>query len=229
MKPHYQIPIVACDEPLVPIPNCFDFPQPHAYQALGAPYGDRSPYWLRREVCDRLCQAQAFLQTEHPQWRLSVFDAYRPIAVQQFMVDYSLQQLLQERGLEGDRLSEAQHQHLLTEVYQFWAPPSPDPATPPPHSTGGAVDLTIVDERGQAIEMGSPIDEMSPRSHPSYFEHRDLAIHAHRQILRHCMHKAGFYQHPNEWWHFSWGDQLWAWQDRQIAPHREAIARYGSV
>jgi D-alanyl-D-alanine dipeptidase len=103
MKPHYQIPIVACDEPLVPISNCFDFPQPHAYQALGAPYGDRSPYWLRREVCDRLCQAQAFLQTEHPQWRLSIFDAYRPIAVQQFMVDYSLQQLLQERGLEGDR------------------------------------------------------------------------------------------------------------------------------
>ncbi|WP_413325826.1 M15 family metallopeptidase [Synechococcus sp. MIT S9503] len=26
------------------------------------------------------------------------------------------------------------------------------------------------------------------------------------------MTEAGFARHPNEWWHFSHGDQLWAWQ-----------------
>ena len=26
------------------------------------------------------------------------------------------------------------------------------------------------------------------------------------------MHQAGFQQHPNEW-HFSHGDQLWAWRE----------------
>ncbi|MFM7652374.1 MAG: D-alanyl-D-alanine dipeptidase, partial [Vulcanococcus sp.] len=26
---------------------------------------------------------------------------------------------------------------------------------------------------------------------------------------------AGFEQHPNEWWHFSYGDQLWAWRAGQ--------------
>jgi D-alanyl-D-alanine dipeptidase len=29
------------------------------------------------------------------------------------------------------------------------------------------------------------------------------------------MGEAGFAQHPGEWWHFSWGDQLWAWRTQQ--------------
>jgi D-alanyl-D-alanine dipeptidase len=29
------------------------------------------------------------------------------------------------------------------------------------------------------------------------------------------MESQGFAQHPNEWWHFSYGDQLWAWQRSQ--------------
>jgi D-alanyl-D-alanine dipeptidase len=37
------------------------------------------------------------------------------------------------------------------------------------------------------------------------------------------MASAGFVQHPNEWWHFSWGDQLWAWRSAATA------ARYGRV
>jgi D-alanyl-D-alanine dipeptidase len=37
------------------------------------------------------------------------------------------------------------------------------------------------------------------------------------------MAAGGFAQHPNEWWHFSWGDQLWA--DRTGEP----IAHYGGV
>ena len=35
------------------------------------------------------------------------------------------------------------------------------------------------------------------------------------------MLKAGFVQHPNEWWHFSYGDQLWAWKNKT------AFAIYG--
>jgi len=29
------------------------------------------------------------------------------------------------------------------------------------------------------------------------------------------MTKFGFTQHPNEWWHFSYGDQLWAWKNKK--------------
>ena len=32
------------------------------------------------------------------------------------------------------------------------------------------------------------------------------------------MTKFGFAQHPNEWWHFSYGDQLWAWKIKSKCP-----------
>ena len=37
------------------------------------------------------------------------------------------------------------------------------------------------------------------------------------------MLKFDFVQHPNEWWHFSYGDQLWAWTNK----NRKAI--YGKT
>jgi D-alanyl-D-alanine dipeptidase len=229
VRPHYQIPIEDCGEPLVPLPlDAFAREDPHPYAKLGAPYGDRSPFMVRQTVLDRLCQAQRYLQQQQP-WRILIFDAYRPLAVQQFMVDYTVAQLVAERHLNRDRLTPAQHQAILDDVYQFWAPPNPDPAMPPPHSTGAAVDITLIDENHHPVAMGSPIDELSPRSYPDHYRHSDhpqaALFHQHRQVLRQVMERAGFCQHPQEWWHFSWGDQRWAWQT-QIQP---AIARYGSV
>ncbi|MCU0569646.1 MAG: D-alanyl-D-alanine dipeptidase [Oculatellaceae cyanobacterium Prado106] len=213
MKPYQKVPIAECGEPLVPIPlDQFSAEQPHPYVKLGAPYGDRSPYFLRQRVLDHLWQAQKLLQQEYPTWRIQIFDAYRPIAVQQFMVDYSFAQLVSDRGLHPDQLTPQQQQKILEEVHQFWAVPNPDPAMPPPHSTGGAIDLTLVDGEGRAIDMGSPIDEMSPRSYPDHFATvPESPFHRHRSLLKQVMLAAGFRQHPQEWWHFSQGDQLWAW------------------
>ena len=231
MKPYQTIPIQDCGEPLVPIPlESFSVVQPHPYQVLGAPYGDRSPYWLRTSVVEALLQAQALLQESQPGWQIQLFDAYRPIPVQRFMVDYTAHELAKQQGLEFTELSDLERHTLLTQVYQFWALPSTDPNTPPPHSTGAAVDITLVDEAGHPVEMGSPIDELSERSYPDYFQQfSDLSsqhIHAHRCQLRQALVLAGFQQHPNEWWHFSKGDQLWAWLSSQVNEQLQ-IAYYG--
>ncbi|MCZ0900835.1 D-alanyl-D-alanine dipeptidase, partial [Microcoleus sp. HI-ES] len=37
----------------------------------------------------------------------------------------------------------------------------------------------------------------------------------------------GFQQHPNEWWHFCLGDQMWAWLTNQNNSGSQLIARYG--
>jgi D-alanyl-D-alanine dipeptidase len=210
MKPYQQIPIVECGEPLTSIPlEQFAVESPHPYEKLGAPYGKASPYYLRQSVLKALLNAQADLQHQHPGWRIQIFDAYRPVAVQQFMVDYTFTEVLQAKGLS---LAESEQQQLALweEVYQFWAVPSPNPATPPPHSTGAAVDVTLVDATGKAVDMGSAIDEISTRSHPNYYTNQpNQPYHTHRQILHDVMHSAGFLRHPNEWWHFSLGDQLW--------------------
>ncbi len=228
-KPYLSISIIDCGEPLVAIPAEFPRVAPHPYAVLGAPYGDRSPYWLRQGVLQRLQRAQFYLRERSAEWELCLFDAYRPVAVQRFMVERSLADLARERGLEPQRLSESEREGLMAEVLQFWALPSDDPADPPPHSTGAAIDLTLRDAAGRHADMGSPIDDMSSRSHPDYYADSttepERTYHAHRLLLRGTMQAAGFHQHPNEWWHFSYGDRLWAWQERQLG--REAIAIYG--
>jgi D-alanyl-D-alanine dipeptidase len=230
-KPYSHIPIQDCGEPLVAIPrDQFAVVQPHPYQALGAPYGVRSPYWLRSGVLTQLHQAKLHLQRQYPGWQLQIFDAYRPVAVQRFMVDYTFRQLATHQGLDPQHLTPDQRQQLWQQVNQFWATPSLDPATPPPHSTGAAVDLTLINEAGYPVDMGSPIDEPSPRSYPDHFAHSpeptEQQAHQHRHLLHQVMTTAGFVRHPNEWWHFSLGDQLWAWQTQ---PDRSPVARYGGV
>ena len=230
MRPYYQIPIIECGEPLVKIPlELFAVESPHPYQRLGANYGGHSPYYLRQSVVENLIQAQNNLQLLYPNWYIQIFDAYRPVAVQQFMVDYSFGEALRERDLTEQELSPQQREDVWKAVYEIWAVPSLDMNTPPPHSTGAAVDITIVNDLGEVVDMGSPIDEMSDRSHPEYYINSNQKYDANRQLLRDVMLKAGFQRNPREWWHFSFGDQMWAWLYNQSHPETVTTARYGRL
>jgi zinc D-Ala-D-Ala dipeptidase len=234
MKPYRQVPIEECHEPLVAIPlELFAIETPHPYMKCGADYDGKSPYYLRQGVLDRVIKAQVGLQHIHPGWQIQIFDAYRPVEVQQYMVDYTFQQTVAERKLDLAKLSEAQIDKIWQDVYTIWAIPSFDLKTPPPHSTGAAIDITLVDERGNLVDMGSPIDEMSDRSRPECFANdRDpmaQTYHHHRQLLCRIMTDVGFIRHPDEWWHFSIGDQLWAWLRDRDKPEPITSAYYGRV
>ncbi len=243
IKPYLQIPIVESGEALVPIPKAqFAHQTPHAYEALGAPYGNTSPYFVREQVLQALQQAQKRLQEQQAHWQIFIFDAYRPVAVQEFMVNHAFQEALDAQNLEREQLTPTQAEDLWEQVLKIWALPSLDPETPPPHSTGGAVDVTLYDRNAQQlIEMGSPIDEMSMRSQPQHFANlaKNLNISEtersqaqtaaqHRQVLNQAMTSAGFQRHLGEWWHFCLGDQMWAWLTRQQADP-DAIAKYGRI
>jgi D-alanyl-D-alanine dipeptidase len=234
LKPYKLIPIQECGEPLVAIPHeTFAFVQPHPYEKLGAPYDDKSPFYVRQRVLERLLQAQHLLQASNCGWKIQIFDAYRPLAVQQFMVEHTFAKVLQQKGLTESELTEPERASILELVYEFWALPDPDLAKPPPHSTGGAVDITLVDATGQVVDMGSAIDELSSRSYPNHFATSKNApeqtYHTHRELLNRVMIQAGFQRHPGEWWHFCYGDQMWAWLMNQTDSTFAAIARYGRV
>lgn len=219
------IPIAECNDPLVGIPaDVFPLTRPHPYAVLGAPYGEASPWLLRRRVLDALLQAQDKLAACRPGWRLKLFDAYRPVAVQAFMVwrEFRVQAELLGRSLTpysapGELQADepALYRLLASKVFEFWGVPSDEPGTPPPHSTGAAVDLTLQDAKGQELDMGCPIDETSERSYPDHYAHaaspQMRAFHENRVLLNQVMAAAGFQRHGNEWWHFSRGDQMWAW------------------
>ena len=232
LKPYRQVPIEECGEPLVAIPlRLFAVETPHPYIKCGADYQGKSPYYLRQGVLDRLIQAQENLQQLHPGWQIQIFDAYRPVEVQEYMVDYTFKQTVAIRGLDIAKLSSAESAQILEDVYQIWAIPSFDIDTPPPHSTGAAIDISLADEQGLSIDMGSPIDEMSPRSHPGYFSKSidpiEQQYHQNRLLLTQIMNSTGFIRHPGEWWHFSIGDQLWAWLNNQVDPDHPLQAYYG--
>jgi len=223
LRPWSPIPIRDNGEALQELPPTLLRLEPHPYASLGAPYGASSgPFQLRSGVIERLLVAQATLQQLRSGWRLAIFDAWRPLAVQRFMVRHAFVQECRSRGL-NPKLSGAAHREVEELVGRFWAPPSADPATPPPHSTGGAVDLTLADGEGLPLDMGGAIDALGPVSEPHHHAaaaaerpHSQAAEwHGRRTLLAHCLEKAEFAQHPNEWWHFSHGDQLWAWRHGQ--------------
>jgi len=229
-KPYHHISIQECGEALVPLPlDTFAVFAPHVYEKLGAPYEGYSPYSLREKVVSALESAQKRLQQVRPDWHLQIFDGFRPVAVQQFMVDYTFAEVLKSRQLDLEQLDRSTQEAIWEEVYSIWAIPDPNPATPPPHSTGAAVDLTLIDEQGELVDMGGDIDEMSARSRPNYYAETNPHYHSHRQLLHDCMIQAGFRRHPGEWWHFSMGDQMWAWQQQQDNPSQAYTAYYGRV
>ncbi len=225
MKTYRAIPIEECGDPLVVIPpNLFTFTEPHPYVKFGAPYGNVSPWMLRQGVLDALLKAQAELNKRKSGWCLKLFDAYRPVPVQAFMVwrefgiqaeliGHSLASYQNPTELKAD--DPGLYETLAIKVFEFWGIPSDDPRTPPPHSTGAAIDLTLQDESGQEIDMGCPIDETTERAYPDHYKDALLpaahAFYALRVLLNDVMAAAGFIRHGNEWWHFSMGDQMWAW------------------
>ncbi len=192
-----------------------------------------SPYYLRQGVLEALISAQRELQQLLPEGKIKIFDAYRPVEVQQFMVDYTFAQVIKERDLKVETLSTHQQQEIWQEVYQIWAIPSYNLATPPPHSTGAAIDITLVDCNGEELNMGSEIDELSVRSQADYYANsnniKEQQYHKHRELLHQSMSKAGFKRHRDEWWHFSLGDQMWAWLCQQENPGGSFLAKYGRM
>jgi D-alanyl-D-alanine dipeptidase len=88
-----------------------------------------------------------------------------------------------------------------------------DPARGSIHSFGMAVDVTLVDSGGDEIDMGTPFDDMSERSHPALEQallasgELDRAQVDNRLLLRKAMEHAGWRGISREWWHFDAGDR----------------------
>ena len=87
-----------------------------------------------------------------------------------------------------------------------------DPDTSlPPHVCGAAVDVEIIDSSTSImLDFGSTMNDDNERS---FLYYSDLTENQknNRLILVKTMLSAGLASCKTEWWHFSYGDQLWAW------------------
>jgi D-alanyl-D-alanine dipeptidase len=82
--------------------------------------------------------------------------------------------------------------------------PDPDFLTDPrrgsPHSRGVAVDLTLIDDAGIPLDMGTTFDAFTPLSHHGANVSRDTQ--SNRHLLLGIMSTAGWDFYSKEWWHY---------------------------
>jgi zinc D-Ala-D-Ala dipeptidase len=173
---------------------------------------------LREGVVERLREVNRRLAVSGLE--VFIFDGWRPLAVQIYFHDKWMPRELRKRD---PKLAGAA---LRRETEKYWAAPSDDPASPAPHTTGGAVDLTLRwRDSGEHLWMGSIFDDASPIAVSDHFEQRsargfafsDEEARANRRLLHWLMRDAGFAPNPGEWWHFSYGELMWA--KLSDAPH----------
>ena len=220
MKIWNQIPIKENKEKLIAIPCFFKFINPHPYYDLGAPYKEIDGIWkLREEVVKRLIKANKFLKLNNNSFQLLIYDSWRPIEVQEFMFKRAFSLECKRLDIVASVNDIEEYPLVQKKVEKYWAYPSFDEKCPPPHSTGGALDITLADKLGNIIDMGGDIDQMDEKSNPDFYKNIEdeyaIIWNERRNLLREIMSKFGFVQHPNEWWHFSYGDQLWAWKNKK--------------
>ncbi len=90
-----------------------------------------------------------------------------------------------------------------------------DPVNKPSgHQSGAAVDVTLL-RGGDALDMGCAYGDFSTRGTPgdrvrTACPGLTAEQAGNRELLARCMEAAGFVNYPEEWWHFSHGDRLWA-------------------
>ncbi|PYJ92305.1 MAG: peptidase M15 [Verrucomicrobia bacterium] len=135
------------------------------------PLGTRA--LVRPEVASRLSKAKTFLR--HYQYRLKIWDAYRPVAVQV-------------------KLWQAVHNNDYVA--------NPETGAGSLHSWGLAVDATLVDAWNRPVRMPTDFDDFTPAA-MWHYAGPDFEIRSHVHLLQIAMRNAGFYGLPTEWWHFT--------------------------
>lgn len=182
------------------------------------PYHTRVPHsipqlYLRNTVAEKLVRINNILAQDDLE--LYVFDGYRPIEVQNYFHDVWFPEYVR---CQHPDWSETE---VWAEVELYWAKGTPsnakiDPLSPPPHSTGGAIDLTIRRKSGEHLFFGTMFDDMHVSSFTDYYETTNVTSFSeeegkrNRRLLYWLMINEGFQNNATEWWHFSYGDQMWA-------------------
>lgn len=147
-------------------------------------YTDLREAYLYPSAARALVEAQNLLKQIRPELSLKVYDAARPMGVQQKMWDVvadTQKQVYVSNPKNGGGL----------------------------HNYGLAVDVTLCDEQGDTLDMGTVIDYMGMSAHTDKEE--DLVsrglisqeAYRNRQLLRKVMKEAGFKSLRTEWWHFN--------------------------
>ncbi|MFB7403253.1 M15 family metallopeptidase [Streptomyces rubiginosohelvolus] len=199
------IPVRECGEPLVDVRDHDFRVDPRKQDALGA-YAH-----VREGVLARLKHARSLLPAGID---LLFIEGYRPLSLQQrYFNEYRAELAAAQPGWTPKQLHQAASRYVSP----------PDIA---PHSAGAAVDVTLADQDGHELDLGTRVNASPEESNGACFTHApnlsDQARH-HRTLLLNVMDSAGFTNYETEFWHFSAADRY------DALMRREPYARYGPI
>jgi D-alanyl-D-alanine dipeptidase len=142
--------------------------------------------YLQKDVAIRLAKVQQALSKQKPGYRLLVFDALRPVSVQ-------------------EKMWNALDTIVPVERAKFVS----NPKNRSLHNFGAAIDISILDAKGQLLDMGAGFDDIRKIAYPcledSFLRAGQLSPLqlSNRLLLRNLMKIQGFRQLPTEWWHYN--------------------------
>ena len=174
--------------------------------------------FVRKQVGERLVAAAKLLPRGY---RLKIMDAWRPFALQEELFFTYREKLI--TGFSLDKVSPEERDRVIS---GFVSLPVDDRDLPPVHTTGGAVDVTIIDPEDRDLPMGTAFDAFTHMTDTAFFEEKgDKQIRDDRRLLYSVMTSAGFTNLPTEWWHFDFGDRFWAYYKNSPAIYRGVFRR----
>ncbi len=215
------------DLALYGIPGQSYYSRPNWLSDVGFP-GVSKNVFVRQSIAERLSDLNFALQRSVEVERL--FGRKVELYVDEGLRSPELQAKLHD-VLLPDALRK-RHPHLSEQEILAWrnrliAKPSPD--SPEPHLTGAAVDIKLRYAReeqgfvaGSFVPMGARSIDNIDAAALDYYEHKTKLLasevtaqrnrRAYYWIMRGALLEAdsGFICNPNEWWHWSCGDQMWA-------------------
>src|SRR5581483_2572885 len=221
------------DEPLVAVEEYgiagqSHYSRPNAATVHPVECVDTTVY-VRRGIAEKLAQINYALQQSAEvaeliggPVELYVDEGYRSAALQTYLYEEVFPRLIREQHPDWTE------QVVLHRRDELIAEP-PVVGSPSPHLTGAAVDINLRYQRpdlgyvhGCRVEMGHKSGKVGYASQPDYFEYTmptskvEREAQRNRRIFYWVMRGAllgddtGFVVNPTEWWHWSYGDQLWA-------------------
>lgn len=166
---------------------------------------------IRKTLYEKLKQAQALLPKG---LYFCLYEGYRSLHLQKMLFDNRFEKIKRQ-------YPDWEVKKIFSETIKLISPVINLDGSEniPPHSTGGAIDVYLINDNGEAIDMGiHPMDWMKDDDGSiSLTLSKVISLEAqkNRKIMSDVLWNVGFVNYPTEYWHWSYGDRYWAYQEKK--------------
>lgn len=154
-------------------------------------YGEQNKAYTHPICLAKLKKAYQLLQEKCPGYSFIIYDATRSIEAQIFMWENILKY--------KPEIKEQNKWWYVANPYEYGSL----------HNYGMALDLSVIDDNGKVLNMGTNFDYFGKLAYPkntNYFYNLGMLskeIVENRELLFFVMKEAEFIASSTEWWHFS--------------------------